>query len=136
MTPDYNVGEYPYINQENYSQRRPPREFNPEMTEETEESNMAVPNQTMTIREIYERSLRGVAPVLTDEQYLDEEDLDRIQSLPSDLTDLDLLRDKINQISADIEEAIEKRDNDTDEPQPVPVPEPEPEPDEPVEPIE
>ena len=132
---DYNKGEFPFYNSQNYLTKRPDQTENPEMSEEDERTNQTVPGQVMSMQEILERSTRGQIIPTTEAVFLDQEQLDRIRSLPDDLTDLDALADDILRIQQDIDDAIKKREEPNvlepdppDDPDPEPNPDPEPDP--------
>lgn len=103
---DYNIGDFPYTNQENYRKKRPRPPINPESTEEDIESNQTVPGQAMTIQEIFDRSMRGILEPEDAASFLDFESLDSIMDRPVDLTDIDASRERLVELQTEIESQI------------------------------
>lgn len=114
MAIDYNTGEFPYNNQENYNRRRPTVDPDDELYREVPKGDsMTVPGQTLTIKQIMERALNGIKPDLQESPFFDVEDLEMLQEFPIDLTDLDESRAHLVYAQRALDEAIVARDEES-----------------------
>lgn len=130
---DYNTGEFPYFNQENYKRRR--QEISPRFgLEINDEPSVTIPDDAMSIQEIFNRSVAGgIPPERRNIAYFDTEDVELINHFNApgalDLTDLDELQRKVSSLQAAIETAQFRKNDDTHGPDPNPVPISDPTPD-------
>ncbi len=122
MAIDNNKGVYNYVTPQTYKQKPDPLDPGVSQT---------IPGEAKTIKKIMEEALRGYTPPERSVQFIDQEDLDKINEFytqgPLDLTDLDRLAEANLEAQKMIEDAIARRDAEP-EPEPEPVPDPEPEP--------
>ena len=114
---DYNIGDFPYMNQENYTKKRPEPSFNPEMSESDAKTNKTVPGDGISIHDILDRAMRGMpVPPGKEVIYLDSEDIEAIDGLYTpgltDLTDLDALGAKVADLQQRIEAAKQEQEAD------------------------
>ncbi len=123
MVIDNNKGVYNYVTPQTYKQKPDPLDPGVSQT---------IPGEAKSIKQIMKDALRGFSPPERSVQFIDQEDLDKINEFytqgPLDLTDLDRLAEANLETQQIIEEAIAKRDATETEPEPEPVPDPEPEP--------
>lgn len=123
--PNYSEGmDLPYWNQHNYNkpQEEPPVRPPRRKTESDFGESLTIPGEAMSIKQIMERAMGGIAPEQRNYQYFDEEDLDKVDRFFSnpgsfDLTDLDEFRERVTNLKEAVDRAVRKKDEETEEPE-------------------
>ncbi len=123
---DYNAAEFSHMNQQNYKQRR--AALDPDWGKEVnEEPSQTVPGESFTVKEIMDRILGGIKPEFEEVQFFDQENLDRINDFPIDLTDLDRTRTELEEMTIAVDAAIAESESQPEEEPEVPEEPEEPE---------
>lgn len=122
---DWNIGEVEYRNQKNYNTR--PVDGR---TETPSGVSQTIPGEALSIKEIMDRAIAGMRPIVTEQNFIDVDDIDQITEMFApqnvDFTDLQDLREKNVELKRIIDAAIKAKEDAplTPEPEPEPTPDP------------